>query len=317
MTSFQQALAQNHTPLVRGPVETLQINVGLKCNLACKHCHLEAGPQRGELMSRETMEQVLDYARRVEFATIDITGGSPELNPWLPFLVENAAKLAPRLLLRSNLTLLTDGSRGRLLDLLRSLNVALIVSFPALNPGPVEAQRGAGTFESCLEGLGLLNSLGWGVEGQDLELDLVANPAGAFLPPSQAATEQRFRREMASRWGLSFSNLFTLANVPLGRFRAWLEGSGNYEGYLQKLADGFNPFTVPGLMCRNQVSVSWDGYLYDCDFNQAAGLPMSGEKLHVSRMPGPPDAALPIQVSEYCYACTAGAGFTCGGSIEN
>jgi radical SAM/Cys-rich protein len=310
LVSFAQALQSNRLSLTRGVTDTLQVNLGLKCNLACKHCHLEAGPMRQELMDRGTMDQVLAYAQRAGFKVIDITGGAPELNPDLPYMVAGAAETAPKVILRSNLTLLTDGSRSGLLELLRGKGVALFVSFPALSPQQLEAQRGKGVFDASLQGLKLLNSLGWGRPEGGLELNLVANPAGAFLPPEQGQAERRFRRELERRWGITFNCLFTLANVPLGRFRAWLERTGNYQSYVAKLAEGFNPCTIDGLMCRSLASVDWDGYLYDCDFNLAAGIPLAGHTTHVSQLKQPPAQGAPIPVSEHCYTCTAGSGFT-------
>jgi len=310
VVSFAQALSQNQLDLRRGRTETLQVNLGLLCNQVCKHCHLGAGPHRREVMDLDTMRQVADYAVRGGFSVVDITGGAPEMNPHLPELIRRCTEAAPRVMLRSNLTLLTGGGRGHLLELLRERRVAIVASFPSLSPSQVEAQRGAGVFEGSLRGLRLLNQIGWGRPGSGLELDLVVNPAGAFLPPQQEAAQRRFRGELRRRWGVTFDHLFTLANAPLGRFRDWLLSSGNYDGYLDKLAHGFNPCAVQGLMCRSLVSVAWDGCLYDCDFNLAAGIPLGGQRVHVSQMPGPPPEGAAIAVSEHCYTCTAGSGFT-------
>ncbi len=310
MVSFAQALSQNQIHLQRGKTDTLQVNLGLVCNQVCKHCHLDAGPHRSEMMTGSTVRQVAEYALRGGFTTLDITGGAPELNPHLPELISLVGGKLPRIMLRSNLTLLTGGQYDELLELLKQHQVALVVSFPSLSPSQLEAQRGKGVFGDSVAGLQRLNSLGWGRPNSGLELDLVANPAGAFLPPQQDAAQTRFREELGRRWDISFNNLFTLANVPLGRFRQWLMRSGNYQGYLEKLAEGFNPCTVDNLMCRSLVSVSWDGHLYDCDFNLAAGIPLGGQLTHVSQMPGPPPQGATIPISEHCYTCTAGSGFT-------
>lgn len=310
MVSFSQALAHSEQRLVRGCTVTLQVNVGLKCNQACKHCHLDAGPERTELMGLETMREVADYALRGGFQLVDITGGAPELNPNVAELVELTSRAAPRVWFRSNLTVLTNGRHDDLLALLARRRVTVVASFPSLSPGQADAQRGPGVFQRSLEGLARLNRTGYGRPGSGLELHLVSNPAGAFLPPDQAAAERRFRGELARRWDISFNQLFAFANVPLGRFRKWLRDSGNLDQYLDKLAQSFNPCAVEGVMCRSLVSVGFDGILYDCDFNLAADLPMGGRRIHVSQMAGPPEEGSPIAVREHCYTCTAGSGFT-------
>ncbi|BCR03370.1 radical SAM/Cys-rich domain protein [Desulfuromonas versatilis] len=295
---------------MRGETHTLQVNVGLLCNQACRHCHLEAGPTRREVMSRATMNDVIAYARRVRFEVIDITGGAPEMVPDIEYLIGELAPLTPRLMLRSNLTALGQEGRERLLELCVRQRVVIVSSFPATNPGQTDSQRGQGVWEQSIAMLRRLNEEGYGIEGSGLELDLVANPAGAFLPTSQQEAERKFKRDLERKFGIVFNHIYTFANMPLGRFRAWLEKSGNYRPYMEKLAQSFNPCTVSGLMCRTLVSVSWDGYLYDCDFNQAEGLPLGGEKIHVAMMPGLPEPGTPIAVGDHCYACTAGSGFT-------
>ena len=268
---FAATLERHGLSLVRGEVHTLQINTGFLCNLRCRHCHLEAGPDRREVMSRETMSAVIAFAERFRFQAIDTTGGAPEMVPDLSFLIEGLAPIAPRLMLRTNLAALAAPAR---------------------------------------EGLLALFIVGYGVEGSRLELNLVLNPVGAFLPATQAQAEARFRRDLLRKWGVTFSNLYTFGNVPLGRFRQWLADSGNYDRYLRTLADGFNPCTVEGLMCRTQLSVSWDGYLYDGDFNLATDRYLEGRKAHVSEIRRLPPPGTPIAVGDYCYACTAGSGFT-------
>jgi radical SAM/Cys-rich protein len=261
-------------------------------------------------MSRETMVAIIDFARRFSFPVVDITGGAPELVPDLPFLIEGLSGLAPRLMLRSNLAAM-DGPRGRdLLALCIARKVVLVVSLPSTNPSQTDSQRGAGAADAGIAMLRKLNAAGYGVEGSGLELDIVSNPAGAFLPASQAQAERKFRQDLQRKRGIVFNRLFTFANVPLGRFRKWLLDSGNHGRYLVALAEGFNPCTVPGLMCRTLLSVSWDGHLFDCDFNLAAGRHVSGRKSHVSEVRELPPPGAPIATGDYCYACTVGSGFT-------
>jgi radical SAM/Cys-rich protein len=306
---FHQALELHGLQLQRAHTHTLQVNVGLLCDLACRHCHLEAGPGRPEVMRRETMDAVIAFARRCRFQLIDITGGAPELVPHIGYLIEQLAPLTPKLLLRSNLTALAAAPRD-LLEICRAHRVAIVASFPSTHAGQTDAQRGKGVGERSVAMLRKLNALGWGHAGSGLELNLVANPTGAFLPAPQGETEAKFKRDAERKWGIAFNRLFTFANAPLGRFRTWLEASGNYEGYMLKLARSFNPCTVEGLMCRNLVSVSWDGILHDCDFNIAAGLPFGGSPVHVSALTALPEAGTAIATGDHCYACTAGSGFT-------
>jgi radical SAM/Cys-rich protein len=307
---FSKVLSKRGFSLTRKRTTTLQINVGLLCNQECRHCHLGAGPGRREVMSREIADEVVEYAHRVPFETVDITGGAPELNPQLTALIEKLSPVVSRIMLRSNLTALNDGKQDGLMEFFRKHRVGVVASFPSLDLPQTESQRGKGTFQESIEVLKRLNSLGYGREGSGLEIDLVSNPAGAFLPPSQTETEMRFRREMEKRWGVAFNHLFAFSNVPLGRFRSWLKRSGNFSRYMERLASQFNPCAVDGLMCRTLVSVSWDGYLYDCDFNLAEGIPLGGKKIHVSEMASVPPPGASIAVSEHCYACTAGTGFT-------
>jgi radical SAM/Cys-rich protein len=307
---FADTLARHGLTLVRDRVQTLQVNTGYLCNLRCRHCHLEAGPGRDEIMSRETMEAVVAFAKRFPFPVIDITGGAPELVPDLPFLVEGLAPLAPRLMLRSNLSALDAPGGEALLDLFVRRKVVLVASFPSTNPSQTDAQRGVGAAEAGVAMLRKLNAAGYGVEGSGLELDLVSSPVGAFLPAPQEQAEKKFRGDLAGKWGVRFNNLYTFANVPLGRFRKWLSDSGNYDRYMKALTDGFNPCAVAGLMCRTLLSVSWDGFLFDCDFHLAAGRFLSGRRIHVSEVREIPPTGTPIGVGDYCYACTAGSGFT-------
>jgi len=307
---FAGTLSRHGLSLARDRVHTLQVNTGYLCNLRCRHCHLEAGPGREEIMSRETMEAVVAFARRFPVQAIDITGGAPELVPGLPFLIEGFAPLAPRLMLRTNLSAINGAAREPLLSLCAAHRVVLVASLPSTNPSQADAQRGAGATESAIAVLKILNAAGYGVEGTGLELDLVSNPVGAFLPAPQDSAERKFRQDLLRRWGIAFNHLYTFANVPLGRFRTWLLMTGNYERYMKTLADGFNPSAVDRLMCRTLLSVSWDGYLYDCDFNLAVGRPPGDRRVHVSEVRELPPPGSPIAIGDYCYACTAGSGFT-------
>jgi len=307
---FRQTLASHGLRLERGQTTTLQINVGLFCNQSCRHCHLSAGPGRRENMDLETADQVVGFAQRNSFEIIDITGGAPELNPNLVYLIKKLAPLTPRIMVRTNLSALNDGKRDYLFGIFRDNNVVVVASFPSINEAQADSQRGSGIFQKSITALKRLNAEGYGEEGSGLELNLVSNPTGAFLPSSQSEAEKRFRKVLKQKWGISFNNLFNFANVPLGRFRQWLVQSGNLEKYIEKLASSFNPCAMEELMCRSLVSVAWDGYLFDCDFNLARGLYLSGRRIHVSRMPGPPSQGTPIAVADHCYTCTAGAGFT-------
>jgi len=259
-------------------------------------------------MNRQIMDDVIRFAGSRSFSAIDVTGGAPELVPDIEYLLENLAPLAATVMLRTNLIALLE-KKPDLLALCRRLKIALVASFPSTNRNQADAQRGEGTWIKSIEMLKILNAAGYGKSGTGLELYLVANPAGAFLPVDQCAAEKKFKADLARKWGIEFTSLFNFANIPLGRFRKWLEISGNYDGYMEKLRNSFNPVTVDSLMCRNLINISWDGYIYDCDFNMAAGLPYSGKPLHISSF-AEPEEGNQIMTDEYCFACTAGSGFT-------
>jgi radical SAM/Cys-rich protein len=307
---FRDTLSKHGLSLVRERTTTLQVNVGLLCNLVCRHCHLNAGPGRKEMMDEQTLKDVVAYVKRVPFETIDITGGAPELNPLLISMIEQLAPFARRLLVRSNLSALEEGESEHFIDVFKCHRVVVVASFPSVNQTQTDSQRGSGIFDKIIQALRRLNAAGYGMPGSGLEIDLVSNPTGAFLPPSQAHAEKRFKDHLKRKWGIDFNNLYTFANVPLGRFRQWLRASGNLDKYVQRLVSNFNPCALEGVMCRGLVSVDWDGYLYDCDFNLAKGIPMAGRRTHVSEMEAPPEPGTPIAVADHCYTCTAGAGFT-------
>lgn len=306
---FDKVLATHRLKLVRAKTRTLQVNVGYLCDLACRHCHLQAGPKRSEVMDKATMDDVIDYASKVAFDTIDITGGAPELNPHIKHLVGQLTRLTKKLIVRTNLVALHNNCQPDLVDFYREVGVTLVASLPSTNASQADSQRGKGVWSRSMEVLKKLNALGYGVAGSSLELDLVVNPAGAFLPGEQCQLEKKFKRDLL-RQGIHFTSLFSFANVPLGRFLDWLKESGNYEKYLTELHDRFNSTAVEKLMCRSLISVSWDGYLYDCDFNLAVGLHYSDVKTHISELHTLPEEGVLIPTGEHCYSCTAGSGFT-------
>jgi radical SAM/Cys-rich protein len=310
ITPFGWTLSHHGIDLKRIETRVLQVNVGFLCNQTCRHCHLAAGPHRKENMDDIVVNEVISYAKRSGFDTIDITGGAPELNPHTVTLIQGVVPFARRIMIRSNLSALNDGTKERLMALLKEEKVVVVGSLPSLNAFQADSQRGSGIFQTSIDALIKLNAMGYGREGSGLELNLVSNPTGAFLPPSQAETEKRFRQVLKRKWGIVFNNLYGFANVPLGRFRQWLVKTGNLEGYMKKLYSSFNSCSVDGLMCRSLISVSWDGYLYDCDFNLARGIFMDRRKIHVSEMPGPPKPGSHIATADHCYTCTAGSGFT-------
>lgn len=307
--SFAETLSTHGLALEREEVLTLQVNIGLMCNQKCAHCHLDAGPERKEMMSPETMEQVVELAASQDFKTIDITGGAPELHPDLPVFIEKLSSLKAEIMLRSNLSVLAEKGTP-LMEHLRNHGVHIVASFPSLNEAQAEAIRGKGNFKTSVATLRKLNEIGYGMQGSDRKLDLVVNPAGAFLPSSQKSLEKQFEKTLEDKWKVYFHQLFSFANVPLGRYKSWLQRSDNYDRYMNKLITAFNPSAVDGVMCRSLISVSWDGFLFDCDFNQAAGLFMGSRKMHISEIKTLPSRGESVTTGNHCFTCTAGAGFT-------
>lgn len=306
---FSQTLLEHGLQLLRGDTTTLQINVGPHCNQACTHCHLEAGPHRTERMRKKTMAQVIELATHHRFDTIDVTGGAPELNPDLPGFLTDLSRLTDKTILRCNLTALLahEASLG---PVLTENRIQIVASLPSVNETQADAVRGTGVFRKSIRALKHLNRIGYGLEGTGLGLDMVVNPSGAFLPASQTDLERRFRRVLTQKWEISFNQASSFANVPLGRFLAWLIRSENYESYMDRLVSVFNPCAVESLMCRSILSVSWNGFLFDCDFNLAANLYLKNRPIHVSQIKEPPPSGTTIAFSDHCYTCTAGAGFT-------
>lgn len=314
---FQDKLAEAGLwPLTATGIETLQVNVGKRCNQACKHCHVEAGPSRTEMMTRETAAQVMDALRRhPEIKTLDITGGAPELNPNFRSLVTEAKALGRHVIDRCNLTVLFIAGQEDTAQFLRDHEVEVVASLPYYLAQRTDAQRGLGVFDQSIEGLRLLNSLGYG-QDDGPALNLVYNPTGAFLPPAQGEIEAEYKRELDKRYGIVFTHLYTITNMPISRFLHFLERSGNYERYMEKLTQAFNPAAASDVMCRTLVSVGWDGALYDCDFNQMLELPvLAGLPGHVRDFDGFALQKREIAVGSHCFGCTAGAGSSCGGAM--
>lgn len=291
----------------------LQINVGRLCNLGCRHCHLACGPDRPEVMRRETMEAVVRAAAAHPFDLVDITGGAPELNDDLPFFIERLRATGRPLQLRTNLVALLE--RPHLVDLFRETGTGLVASLPCYLEENVRVQRGDNVYEPSIGCLRRLNAAGYGVEG-GLPLALVYNPGGPSLPGPQADLEAAYRKELRERHGVEFTHLFTITNLPIGRFAEAMREAGKEAEYMQLLRDSFNPDTVSDLMCRHQICVDWDGRLYDCDFNIALGLPVCGDAPgHVRDFDPARLRGRTIATGDHCFGCTAGAGSSCGGAL--
>ncbi|MBI2375688.1 MAG: arsenosugar biosynthesis radical SAM protein ArsS [Deltaproteobacteria bacterium] len=321
--SFDESLrASGSGVLRRERATTLQVNVGKLCNMACHHCHVEAGPKRTELMSREVAARIVEVlADNPGVGLVDLTGGAPELNPSFRWLVSAARGLGRRVIDRCNLTILFEPGMEDLARFLAEHQVEVVASLPCYQRENVEKQRGKGAFDKSVEGLRVLNALGYGRPGSGLVLDLVYNPVGASLPPAQAELEAAYQRELGRLFGIQFNRLLTITNMPIKRFAHFLERTGKYEAYMSLLVSHFNAATVPGLMCRTLLSVGWDGRLYDCDFNQMLELPLG---LGSHRPPrtlwqlGSLDAleGAWVATGDHCFGCTAGAGSSCGGALR-
>ena len=305
--------------LRRRVVDTVQVNLGYRCNQSCVHCHVNAGPNRTEEMTRETMDAVLDFiAGSPDIGTLDLTGGAPELNPHFRRLVVAARARGLRVIDRCNLTILEEPGQETLAQFLAEHRVEIVASLPCYLEENVDRQRGKGVFEASLRGLRRLNALGYGRPGTGLVLNLVYNPQGASLPPPQQALEAAYKQHLAERYGVVFNQLFTLANMPIQRFGSMLVSKGQFNHYLRTLRDAHRDENLDQVMCRSLVSVDWQGYLYDCDFNQQLGLPLAGgrqARRHVSEVTAAALEGQPIRVAEHCFGCTAGQGSSCGGAL--
>jgi radical SAM/Cys-rich protein len=316
--SFAKQASAHGSPLVKDRAEVVQVNLGKKCNQACKHCHVEAGPNGREQMDLRTMDRALELLARTDsIATIDITGGAPELNPHFKRLVSGARALQMRVLDRCNLTVLLENGQHDTVGFLAENEVSVIASLPCYTAENVNAQRGKGVFDKSIRALKLLNGVGYGRPGSSRELILVYNPGGNFLPAPQQDLEMDYRRELGGRFGVEFTSLYTIANMPIGRFERHLNSNGQFESYMDLLQNSFNPRTLPKLMCRSMISIGWDGRLYDCDFNQTLDLGVEGMAKTLWDIWSFDDVlSAPIGVANHCYGCTAGAGSSCGGTLS-
>lgn len=302
-------------PLEPTGVEIFQVNLGYMCNMTCKHCHVDAGPDREEIMTRETLEYCLDALKGSEIDTVDLTGGAPEMNPNFRWFVEEVSRLNKHIIVRSNLTILTTAPKYQVLpEFFAKHGVEVVCSLPFYNKSRTDRQRGKGTYDDSIVALKQLNAEGYGMESTDLELNLVYNPVGAFLPGSQQEMEKEFKKELRRKHGIEFNNLFSITNLPISRFLNFLLMSGNLEDYMERLVASFNPAAAEGVMCRDTISVGWDGTLYDCDFNQMLEMETAdGAPGHIRDWDEHALNNRSIQVNQHCFGCTAGAGSSCGG----
>jgi len=318
LPTFAQKIKESgQFPLRPNKLEVLQINVGYMCNQVCDHCHVDAGPDRKEIMTWETMELCLDVIRNTGAHTLDLTGGAPEMNPNFRRFVDEASKAGIKdFIVRSNLTIIRANKKYYdLPQFFKDHNVHVVSSMPHWTRGKTDKQRGDGVFDASIEALKMLNDVGYGMPGSDLRLDLVYNPSGAFLPGDQASMEKDFKKALLDDFGIQFHNLFAITNLPISRFLDYLIASENYEDYMYQLVDAYNPEAVANVMCTNTISVSWDGYLYDCDFNQMLELKVASKVQHIKDYNEAVLNDRNIIISQHCFGCTAGAGSSCQGSV--
>jgi radical SAM/Cys-rich protein len=303
-------------PLRRRALETLQVNLGYRCNQSCVHCHVNAGPKRTEMMDHETLALIPQVLAARRLAVLDVTGGAPELHPGFRELVHAARALGAKVIDRCNLTILSEPGQADLAEFLAAAGVEVVASLPCYSAANVDRQRGAGVFDRSIAALRALNALGYGREGSALVLNLVYNPLGATLPPPQASLEAAYKRELGEHFGIVFNQLYTLANMPIQRFGSLLVSKGQFNDYLRLLKENHAAGNLGNVMCRSLVSVDWRGYLYDCDFNQQLGLALPGTgRPHLRDLLGADLAGRPIRVADHCFGCTAGQGSSCGGAL--
>jgi radical SAM/Cys-rich protein len=317
LVPFQQKLQQSDLyPLKPVNIEIFQVNIGKMCNQTCRHCHVDAGPDRKEIMTRETMQQCIDVLRKNEqLKTVDITGGAPEMNPDFRWFVEEIANLHRHIMVRCNLTIILANKKYHdLPQFYKRHNIEVVSSLPFYTQDRTDRQRGHGVFEDSIKALQLLNDVGYGKE-TGLTLNLVYNPAGAFLCASQQSLEKEYKQALKQGFGIEFNNLYVITNMPISRFLDYLLSSGNYESYMEKLVNAYNPAAAANVMCRNTISVGWDGYLYDCDFNQMLELKVNCTGRHVSQFCADELNKRNIVIGQHCYGCTAGSGSSCGGAL--
>ncbi|HED33303.1 MAG TPA: radical SAM/Cys-rich domain protein [Gammaproteobacteria bacterium] len=305
--------------LERTELETLQVNLGYTCNQSCLHCHVNAGPNRTEQMSIETIHDVLNALKTHHIKKLDLTGGAPELNPHFRYLVKAARKLNVHIIDRCNLTILTEENQQDLAEFLAQNQVEVVASLPCYSQQNVDRQRGKGVFERSIEGLQQLNKLGYGFKDNSKTLNLMYNPTGAFLPPPQNVLEADYRQQLRNDFNIEFSHLFTLTNMPIMRFGSTLISKGEFDTYMQLLKNAHCKNNLDTVMCRSLISIDWQGFIYDCDFNQMLDIPISSHpqtKKHLSELNPTSLANTPIQVADHCYGCTAGGGSSCGGALS-
>jgi radical SAM/Cys-rich protein len=303
-------------PLRAGTIEIFQVNLGKMCNQVCKHCHVDAGPDRKEIMTRKTMELCLDALAQTEIPTVDLTGGAPEMNPNFKWFVSEVKKLNRHVMVRSNLTILEANGFEDYAKFMADNNVEIVSSLPFYKAGFTDKQRGEGVFNKSISAIRKLNKLGYAKDNSGLIFNLVYNPVGAFLPPSQSGLEKDYKRELEKNFDVAFNSLYTITNMPISRFLDYLIQTDNYESYMQKLVDSFNPAAAVNVMCKNTLSIGWDGQLYDCDFNQMLELNVNhGAPIHIKDFDENKLQARRIVTGQHCYGCTAGAGSSCGGAV--
>ncbi len=320
MRNTVQLLIESDFPVIRrGRLETLQVNLGYKCNQSCLHCHVNAGPNRTEMMDRETLDAVIRFMDDSSISTLDLTGGAPEISPLFRTLVSAAHARGVQVIDRCNLTILLEPDQQDTAQFLAANRVKVVASMPCYLKENVDNQRGDGVFEASLAALRLLNGLGYGQAGSGLELDLVFNPQGALLPPPQQALEQDYKSRLAEQYDIHFNHLLTLTNMPIKRFGSTLVSKGKFDAYMALLREAHQHENLSGVMCRSLISIDWQGYVYDCDFNQMLDLPTRLEqktRLHISELQADDLTGNPIMVADHCYGCTAGQGSGCGGALE-
>jgi len=318
LPTFKSKISEtNQFPLKAKKLEILQINVGYMCNQVCEHCHVDAGPDRTEIMTRTTMKMCLDVIKNSGAHTLDLTGGAPEMNPDFRWFVEEAAKVGIKdFIVRSNLTIIRANKKYYdLPEFFKKHNVHVVSSMPHWTQGKTDKQRGDGVFSKSIKALQELNAVGYGLPNSDLRLDLVYNPSGAFLPGDQKSMENDFKKALLKDFNIQFHNLFAITNLPIARFLDYLIASENYEDYMYQLVESYNPAAVANVMCTNTLSISWDGYLFDCDFNQMLELPVNSKSKHISEFNEALLKGRNIVISQHCYGCTAGAGSSCQGVV--
>ncbi|MES2882249.1 MAG: arsenosugar biosynthesis radical SAM (seleno)protein ArsS [Bacteroidota bacterium] len=318
LVPFQQKLEEGGLyPLKPTGVQIFQVNVGKMCNQVCKHCHVDAGPDRKEIMTTETMQQCLDALKNnPSLQTVDLTGGAPEMNPQFRWFVEEIKKLDRHVIVRCNLTIILANKKYYSLpQFYKQHNVEVVSSLPFYTQDRTDRQRGDGVFEDSIKALQMLNEVGYGKAGSGLTLNLVYNPAGAFLPPAQEALQNEYKTALKKNYGIEFNNLFAITNLPISRYLDYLLQSGNYEKYMEKLVAAYNPVAAANVMCRNTISISWDGFLYDCDFNQMLDLKVDSSAKHIAQFNTQILNTRNIVVNQHCFGCTAGSGSSCGGAV--